>query len=359
MSLETARRAVDFIFQQAPQGCDLEIGFFGGEPLLEFELLQGITDLIEGHPCFDPEHVDLALTTNGTVFSDSIASFLAAHFFKTCVSCDGPPDVHNRFRSTAAGEETASIVERTLRAARDSLPAVFVNAVYHPGNFRHLPRTLKYLSGLGLRQIFLNPDFSAQWTLRDAAELPAVYRSLADLYIEWYLNGAPHFVSVIDAKIAVLLRGGYQEMERCQMGTGELAIAPDGSLYPCERLIGSGTDGRHRIGAIDSGVEQSCLFGLRTSGGPRNPECRGCSVKAYCMNWCGCSNVFMTGLYDRVGPFLCASERALIEVSLEVLDTLERKCGPVFIHHFSGMLKTNSWIGMKGGLSMKYSRSPP
>ncbi len=60
------------------------------------------------------------------------------------------------------------------------------------------------------------------------------------------------------------------------------------------------------------------------------------------MNWCGCSNAFMTGYYNRVGAFLCASERAAIQTALEVFQTLERKLGPVFLHHLSGAPQRNS-----------------
>jgi uncharacterized protein len=347
MSLATAKRSVDFIFHHAPAGSNIEIGFFGGEPLLEFPLLQNITDLVESHPSYDPARVNLTITTNGTIFSEAIATFLEAHAFKVCVSCDGPAHVQNLFRRTSAGKDTALLVENTLIAARQSLSRVLVNAVYHPQTFRYLPETLDYLSGLGLRQIFLNPDYSAGWTPLEAEALPTVYRAVADRYIAWYLNRDPHFVSLIDTKIAVLIRGGYDPLERCQMGTGELAITPDGGLYPCERLIGSGTDGAYRIGSVENGLDLSRLACRSAPGGPLNPECNDCSIKDCCMNWCGCSNAFMTGYYNRVGPFLCASERAANQTALDVFTTLERQLGPVFLHHLAGAPQWNSRLEQK------------
>ena len=336
MSLTTARRALDFFFGHAASSDNIEIGFFGGEPLLEFPLLQNITDLIESHPDYDPARVSLALTTNGTIFSSAIAAFLKAHAFKVCISCDGPPHVQDTFRRTACLEGTSQVVERTLVAAREALSTVLVNVVYHPQTFRYLPETLDYLSGLGLRRIFLNPDFSANWTPLEAQELPAIYRAVADRYVNWYLNHTPHFVSLIDMKIAVLIRGGYHPMERCQMGTGELTIVPDGGIYPCERLIGSGADGQHRIGSLERGLDLSSLGCRSVPGTAANSECCECTLRDSCMNWCGCSNFFMTGDYDRVGPFLCASERVAIQTALDVFATLERQLGPVFLHHLAG-----------------------
>jgi uncharacterized protein len=348
MSLTTARRAVDFIFGHAPPKSSIEIGFFGGEPLLEFSLLRDLTDLVESHPAYDPALVSFTITTNGTIFSDAIATFLKTHSFKVCVSCDGPPHVQNLFRRTSEGKDTASVVERTLIAAQQALSTILVNAVYHPQTLHYLPETLDYLSGLGLRQIFLNPDYSARWTPLEAGELPAVYRALADRYIAWYLNHDPHFVSVFDTKIAVLMRGGYHPQERCQMGTGELAITPDGGLYPCERLIGTGTDDRHRIGSIDRGLDLSRLAERCAPSGQLNPECSECSLKDCCMNYCGCTNAFMTGYYNRVGPFLCASERAAVQSSLDVFTTLERQLGPLFLHHLAGAPHWNSRPMQKG-----------
>ncbi len=207
----------------------------------------------------DPAWVCLTLTTNGTIFSDAIATFLEDHAFKVCISCDGPPHVQNLLRRTSAGEDTGVVVEPTLKTAQQALSTVLVNAVYHPQTFRHLPETLDYLSELGLRRIFLNPDYSARWTRAEAEELPSVYRPVADRYITWSLNEDPHFVNLIETKIAVLIRGGYHPVERCQMGTGELAIVPDGGVYPCERLIGFGTDDQHRIGSVEHGLDLSRL----------------------------------------------------------------------------------------------------
>ena len=348
MSLEMAQRSLDFIFKHAPPKSNLEIGFFGGEPLLEFPLIQSITAMLESHPAYDPARVGLTITTNGTIFSDKIADFLNAHAFKVCISCDGPAHVQDLYRRTSGGQSTAAAVERTLLAAQQAFPTLLVNAVYNPSTLPFVPETLDYLASLGLHYIFFNPDYTAHWSRQDAEDLPAVYRAVAERYVAWYLDGDPHFVSLIDTKIAVVLRGGYHPLERCQMGTGELAITPDGGLYPCERLIGSGTGEEHRIGTIQAGVNLAKLLSRCAPGGEVNLECEDCSLKGSCMNWCGCSNAFMTGFTNRVGPFLCVSERTAIQTALDVYTTLERQLGPLFLHHLSGELLWNSRMERKG-----------
>ena len=66
------------------------------------------------------------------------------------------------------------------------------------------------------------------------------------------------------------------------------------------------------------------------------------------MNWCGCSNAFMTGYYNRMGPFLCASERTASQTALDVFTTLERRLGPIFLHHLAGAPQLNSRMERKG-----------
>lgn len=342
MSLDTARDAVDFIFAKASGLERFEIGFFGGEPLLEFDLIRQITALIEAHPRFSRERVGLTVVTNGTLFSADIAAHLNAHDIRFCLSCDGPAHVQDAFRRSPTGEPSSARVEQTIKTAIRMLPAVLVNSVYRPETLEFLPETVDYLSGLGLRHLYLTPDFSASWTPSDLARLGVVYGEVAAKYVDFYRRGDPHFISLIDNKVTVLMRGGYAPLERCSMGRREMAFAPDRRIYPCERLIDDRDgDGRH-IGTLDDGLDLARLSCKQSGTAPVNPECLACGLRDYCMNWCGCSNFFMTGSYDRVGPVLCASEKAAIQTASRVFDTLERELGPTFVHHLIGEPHFNS-----------------
>jgi uncharacterized protein len=279
------------------------------------------------------------VVTNGTIFSQEVASFLAAHEIGLCVSCDGLPETHDRHRCFPSGRGSSHIVERTIRQALDALPVVLVNAVYSPGTLRELPHTVEYLSSLGCRQIYLNPDFTAHWTRRDADVLPAVHRAIGRLYVGFYRRRDPRLISSIDGKIAVILRGGYQPLERCRMGRGEFAFTPAGDIFPCERLVGEDRDA-HRIGTVEDGIRLERLICHQAPDGEMDPECRACGLHDYCMNWCGCSNYFSSGYSNRVSAFLCASERASIEVAFEVFQTLEST--GVFFDHLAGAPAVNS-----------------
>ena len=335
MPLEVATGIVDFAFRNTPETEDVDIGFFGGEPLLELRLLEAITHYVEHHHCFDAKRVKLSMVTNGTLLTPEIARFLREHRIGITVSCDGPPVVHDRFRRFPDGRGSAAAVARGLEAALGVLERVPVNAVYRPETLDALPEVVEHLSSVGVRQIHLNPDFSASWTEEEVERVPRIYREVADRYVRFYREGRPHFISLIDSKITVMLRGGYQPLERCRMGTGEFAFDPTGRVFPCERLV-SNSPRDHEIGAVNGVVNIGPVRKHLAPGPVVNPECAECGVRDYCVNWCGCSNYFMTGHYNRVGPFLCASERALLSVAADVFRTLESELGPTFTDHLGG-----------------------
>lgn len=341
MSVKTAQDAVDFIFRHQIPDEDINIGFFGGEPLLEFELLQDIVELIRKHPGHDPRRVKYSVVTNGTIYNSEIIHYLKEHKIGLVISCDGMPGVQDTFRRFPDGKKSSGIVEATILKAVKDLGQVPVNAVFHPYTLSKLPETVKYFSDLGIRQIYLSPDFSAEWSPDDSAMLKEIYTRIGKFYVNSYLKGDPHFISLIDSKLTVILRGGYQEQERCRMGRGEMAFTPTGKIYPCERLIGSGENG-HCIGDLTEGLILEKMICHMAEGGELNHECTDCHVRDYCMNWCGCSNYQATGYYNRVSGFLCASEKAALEVALDALKILEKEGRSEFIEHLTGYPISNS-----------------
>jgi len=203
-----------------------------------------------------------------------------------------------------------------------------------------LPDAVDYLVSLGVVNIYLNPDISAGWTQKDADLLPEIYEKIGRKYVNYYFENKPKYINLVDGKIAVILREGYRPSERCRMGQGEFAFAPSGNVYPCERLVGSDDGKTHCMGNVASGFSspRTCRV---TSCRAVNLECRECGLAEYCMNWCGCTNFYSTGRCDTVGPFMCASEKASINVALEVLEQLKDQ--HLFSHHLMGVPLTNTF----------------
>lgn len=336
MSLDTAKRIVDFVFRSSRPDESINFGFFGGEPLLEFDLIRSIVSLVTAHPRFSAESVNFSLVSNGTIFDEQIADFILNHDLSFCVSSDGPPAVHDLARCFSDGTSSAYVVDRTIRRAVEVLPSLLVNSVYTPATLECLPEIVAYHAGRGVRRIFLSPDYSASWPERLLQRIPDIYGRIAERYVASYREGRPVFINLIDNKIAAMLRGGFLPEERCRMGSAELAFGPSGNIYPCERLIGSDDGRAHCIGNIEEGIDISRMSCKMAPTGDTNSECASCGVRLYCMNWCGCSNSFATGWYNRVSPFTCVSEKAAIGAASWAFDSLKDTHGAAFLEHLSG-----------------------
>jgi uncharacterized protein len=118
MTTEVARLVVDWIFRHAAPDEPIDIGFFGGEPLLAFSVLQEAVGLIEAHPGYDPDRVILSVISNGTIFSGEISTYLKDHRVRYGLSFDGPPEVQDRFRRFADGRPSSPAVQATSCAGR-------------------------------------------------------------------------------------------------------------------------------------------------------------------------------------------------------------------------------------------------
>jgi len=336
MSHAVAEKIIDFIFTMTPAHEIANIGFFGGEPLLEFDLIRDITNMIKSYPQYEEGRVGLSIVTNGTIFSNEMATFIEGQSMDFCISCDGPPFVHDKFRRFRNGRKTSAVVENTIRKAVEVSTSVAVNSVYTPDTLSAMSDTVDYFISLGLNRIFLSADLSANWTNADVSILEREYHRIAEKYISSHLKENPYFINIIDNKITAFLRGGYQPSERCRLGAGEFAFTPAGNIYGCERLIGSDDDPTHRLGDIFSGLNLERLKCNSLPDAPINAECIECGIKDYCMNWCSCSNYFSSGYYNRVSAFLCASERTAVKNAFYVFQRLERDGNNHFLEHLAG-----------------------
>jgi uncharacterized protein len=276
----------------------------------------------------------MSITSNGTIFNQEIADFMLSNGIVFCVSCDGPPKIHDANRKYQNGQGSSAVVEKNIKEALPIFPLLPVNAVYSDQTLQHLPQIVDYLVDLGVKNIYLNPDISAKWTQNHAEQFTEIYKVLAEKYLQFYLQDKPKFINLIDSKITVILRGGYKPSERCRMGSGELAFGTTGNFYPCERLVGSDDGKTNCIGNVVEGTikPSACktVPSLAT-----NTECTQCSLNEYCMNWCGCTNYHSTGSYDKVSAFMCAHERAIICATHQVIQRATEN-GLDLSHHVQG-----------------------
>lgn len=325
LSPENANSIINFIYKHTPSKEKIEILFTGGEPLIEFELLKQIISQIKTHLSFNVNNIKFSIITNGTIFNKDIIQFLADNNFSICISCDGPEYVHDVMRRFPDKVRSFHIVEKNLKEAVKIFPALAVQATYHPLTFKNLPQVIEYLTSIGIRNISINPDFSAKWSKKEADLLPVIYQQIANWYLNYSQKDKPIFINTIDKKIEIIQQGGYTFSDRCQPGTTAMAFSPQGDIYPCERFITDFSNKDSCIGDVFNGIRQEKINIKRTPNFDSQEKCIFCDFKDFCMNWCCCSNYLTSGFYNKTGPFLCASEKTAINTALHIYKTLKGK----------------------------------
>lgn len=341
MKRETAFRAIDFGLKQArKEGAALGkppkllIGFFGGEPLLEWELLQACVAYARERVSQGETTLKWTLTTNMTLLTEEKAGWLLEQGFHMGLSLDGNAAMHGVWRKYPDGRNSHADCVPALQWFRGREETASIICVVNPANVGHLTEAVRWMGDACGLDIMLNPDFGARWSESDLATLSTAYEQIGRDVTERYREGRPLVLNVIQSKIASYVKGGYEPCEMCTLGEREIAVAASGNMYPCARLVGDDDKQDLLMGNVFSGMNPEARARLATQRGNRNPKCLSCELRPRCVQWCGCVNYVTSGRTDWVGDFTCFHERLSIRVADEVAETLWNEQNPLFIREF-------------------------
>lgn len=302
MSVETAKKGVDFLADHSKDQNNVTIGFYGGEPLLRFDLIKEVVEYAE--EVFMGKGISFTLTTNGSLLTDEIVDFFIEHNMDIMISLDGPREVHNKSRKFAAtGRGTFETIESNLKKIHESHPDFLkkctVNVVVDP----------RY-SANAIYDMFSNNDFykhmNIQTTLID--DFFCIENTVAD---ETYLqeSNIHEFKAMMSSigryqkeKVSrlamddfnMLLKDNYDDLMRpdkklaevmtpggpCIPGQKRLFVDVDGGLYPCERV--SETSDVMKLGTLDSGFDMEKIKKLLNIGQLTEEKCKNCFAVRYC-----------------------------------------------------------------------------
>jgi len=321
MSAETAKSAVDFLLKHSGKRCNLEVDFFGGEPLLNFGAVKECVLYARQKEKEFGKNIRFTMTTNCTVCTDEIAEFVNSEISNLVLSIDGRAEVHNLMRPYRAGHASH---DTTIKNARIFLrgrggKSYHIRGTYTARNLDFASDVLA-LNDKGFENISLEPvvleggnplALDKSMTGRIAAE----YARLAGLYYNRRRKGKKinffHFLIDLD--------GGPCEKKRltgCGAGLEYAAVSPDGSLYPCHQFIGQDgfVMGNVRDGITDKSVAEKFL----RSNVCHKPECLSCWAQNYCSGGCVANSHILEGDMLKPVDYLCRIQKARIECALAV-----------------------------------------
>ncbi len=338
MTRATALKAIDICLAEAKR-CrkGLDLSFFGGEPLLEWELLQCCYDYLESHKeglIVPPRY---GLTTNGTLLTAERLEWLTARDFLIGISIDGSPAMHNTNRCYADGSGSHSTVARAVTLL-DAHPTARTKAicVVTPNNVPYLAEGVEWLAARFRREIALNIDYWSRWTDAQFDTLCTQYRLVAAQVLQSYRNGSPIRLSNIEHKILSHIHSSEDDhtCTQCTIGEREIGVSVDGNFFPCSRLVGIGDEEELNFGNVNNGINRARQEWIIATRGNTTPACKLCELNNRCINSCGCTNHAASGFINRVSPFLCCSEQFFIETADELAATLYQERNPHFLQRF-------------------------
>ncbi|MBQ9859738.1 MAG: thioether cross-link-forming SCIFF peptide maturase [Clostridia bacterium] len=328
MSLEVAKRAMDFLIENSGTRHNLEVDFFGGEPLMNWDMLKELVAYCREREKECGKHFRFTLTTNGVLIDDDVIDFANREMSNVVLSLDGRKEIHDRFRVDYAGNGSW---DRIVPKFQKLVKAREGKNYYMRGTFTHAnPDFLKDIetmldlgfTELSMEPVVCAPDDPSALTEEDIAVVKDQYEQLAQLMLRRRKEGKPFtfYHYMID------LQGGpciYKRVSGCGSGTEYMAVTPWGDLYPCHQFVG---EEEFKLGDIWQGVTNTQKQGeFAACNVYSRPACADCWAKLYCSGGCAANAYHATGSVTGVYEAGCELFRKRMEcaIMLEVAKAME------------------------------------
>ncbi|MBQ5612307.1 MAG: thioether cross-link-forming SCIFF peptide maturase [Clostridia bacterium] len=330
MSFEVGKQALDFLIANSGTRRNLEVDFFGGEPLMNFDVVKQLVAYARSVEKQYNKNFRFTLTTNGMLVDEDVIDFANRECHNVVLSLDGRREIHDRFRVDYAGKGSW---DRIVPKFQKLVEARGGKGYYMRGTFTHAnPDFLKDIEtmlDLGFTELSMEPVVCAPGDPSEltAEDLPIVmeqYEKLAELMLERDRAGKPFtfYHYMID------LTGGpciYKRISGCGSGTEYMAVTPWGDLYPCHQFVG---EEAYRLGDVWTGVtntEKQCEFA--SCNVYARPDCRDCWAKLYCSGGCAANAYHATGSVAGVYKTGCELFRKRMEcaIMVEIARRMDRK----------------------------------
>jgi len=334
MSWEVARRAIDLLFDQTHTEAPALISFFGGEPLMQVPLLKQCVAYAEAKEEQTAKPFRLAITTNGLSLDETIAEYLRTKNIEPTFSFDGIREAQDACRRYVNGQSSFADTKEAMDLLLRYFPAMSICAVVSPENVKYLPASIDFFLDSGVRRLLLNPNFFVSWSEAELALWRQGYEHAAERFEKEFRNGRSVHINFITLKIITHLKGGYDACDTCDFGQKEIAVAPSGNIYPCQRMVGEDTKELGWMGDVFTGLNVKTCRNLADVREVTNRECRECDFSRRCRNWCSCVNHRLTGRFDLPGSLVCYHERMAIEIADRTASRLFQDKNNTFLETF-------------------------
>nr|WP_317359224.1 thioether cross-link-forming SCIFF peptide maturase [uncultured Tyzzerella sp.] len=319
MSVEVGKKAIDFLIENSGSRKNLEIDFFGGEPLMNFDVVKEIVEYGRSVEKQHNKNFRFTMTTNGILLNDDIADYINKNMHNAVLSLDGRKEINDKMRVRAGGQGSYdNIVPKFVKMAEDrNQMDYYVRGTFTRNNL-DFAKDVLHLADLGFKQISVEPvvtDEKEDYAIREE-DLPIIfeeYEKLAKEMLKRKEEGKwfNFFHFMID------LTGGpcaHKRIVGCGSGTEYLAVTPEGDLFPCHQFVGQD---EFKMGNVFDGVERKEIRknfeGLNVYS---KPACKSCWAKFYCSGGCAASSNNMYNNLIKPYEIGCEMQKKRTECSI-------------------------------------------
>lgn len=330
MSYETGKAALDFLIANSGNRKNLEVDFFGGEPLMNFDVVKQLVVYGREQEKLHNKHFRFTLTTNGVLLNDDIMEFANQEMDNVVLSIDGRKEVHNYMRPFRNGSGSYDLIVPKFQKFAESRnqEKYYVRGTFTRNNL-DFSKDVLHLADLGFEQISVEPvvaEETADYAIREE-DLPSLFQEYDSLAAEMVKRnkdgkGFNFFHFMID------LEGGpciYKRLSGCGSGTEYLAVTPWGDLYPCHQFVG---DEKFLMGNVTDGIENTKLQDeFKCCNVYAKEKCRDCFARFYCSGGCAANAYNFQGDILETYDVGCELQKKRVECAIMIKAALAEQEG--------------------------------
>ena len=298
MSFEVGKRALDFLMENSGTRRNLEVDFFGGEPLMNWQVVKDLVAYARSVEQEKGKNFRFTLTTNGVLIDDDVIDFCNKEMSNVVLSLDGRKEIHDATRVDYAGKGS---YDKIVPKFQKLVEARGGKGYYMRGTFTHrnpdFTKDVFHMADLGFTELSMEPvvcapDDPMALTPEDLEIVKEQYEILAKEMLKRQKEGRPFtfYHYMIDLTQGPCI---YKRISGCGSGTEYMAVTPWGDLYPCHQFVG---EEKYKLGDIWNGVTNDALREeFRSCNAYARPECADCWAKLYCSGGCAANAYHATG----------------------------------------------------------------
>lgn len=321
MSFEVGRQAFDFLIANSGTRKNLEVDFFGGEPLMNWDVVKQLVAYARSIEKEHNKNFRFTLTTNGVLLDDEIIDFLNKEMSNVVLSLDGRRDVHDHFRKYYNGKGSYDDVLPKFRRLVEKRKGkdYYVRGTYTHNN-TDFTEDILHMADLGFTELSMEPVVCAPGDPYALTEndLPKLFEQYEKLAVEMIRrkkagNGFVFYHYMIDLTNGPCI---YKRITGCGSGTEYMAVTPWGELFPCHQFVG---DPKYSLGNVWDGVtNKSAQDEFRSCNAYARPECKDCWAKLYCSGGCAANSYHATGSIGGVYKYGCELFKKRMECAVMI-----------------------------------------